>query len=197
MADNRLSTSYLLLVGVIVIALAAIFAVLQPLLAAVQSLQAEIAQQQTAARQREAFLQTLDGKVAALAGQAEHEKQLNVILPGRDETEDILREIRQAENASGGIVQKVDNVSAGVQNSLNARRARGEAGSLPADVVPLGFEIEFTGSYQQLRVFIKELQRAPRLLDIMSLDIQRNVEVLDSLTAVFTAQSYRYADEKK
>lgn len=197
MADNRLGTSYVLLTGVIIIALAAIFALVKPLVAAIQSLQADLSTQEQTVAQREAFLRTLDSKVAALAGQAEHEKQLNVILPGSDETEDVLREIRQAESVAGGVVQKVENVSAGVQNSLNARRARGEAGSLPEDIIPLGFEIEFSGSYQQLRSFMAQLQRAPRLLDIISLDIQRNVQLSDSITAAFIVQFYRHGEEKK
>lgn len=197
MADNRLGTPYVLLTGTILIALAAVFAVIKPLVETIQSLRSEISLQEQTAAEREAFLRTLDSKVAALAGQAEHEKQLNVILPGSAETEDVLREIRQAENVSGGVIQKVDNVSAGVQSSLNSRRARGEAGALPEDIVPLGFEIEFTGSYQQLRAFITQLQVAPRLLDITSLDIQRNLEVLDAITATFTAQFYRYGEEKK
>lgn len=191
-----LGTAYLVLAGAVVVMLVSIFALLQPLVGSTQSLREENTRQAQHLAEREEFLRTLDSKIAALAAQAMHEQQLNVVLPAAEENKDVLRIIHQAQIASGGTVIGISNSSAGAQSALNARRARGEASVLPANIAPLAFEIEFTGSYQQLRVFLRELQRSPRLLDIMSLQIQRNAEVLDSITAKFTAQFYRYAESQ-
>lgn len=192
MASNSLSTSYLLLTGVILISLVVIFTVIQPLASEIASLRQANAATAVKAAQREAFLRTLDQKISALTRQAQHEQQLNVVLPVSDETEDVVRIIHQAERTSGGIALRLNNISTGLQSSRNARQARGEEGSLPDKTDPLGFEIDFAGSYQQLRVFLGEIQRAPRLMDVVSLEIRRNTQVPDSVTATLIVQFYRY-----
>ena len=197
MASSGLGTSYVVLSGIVLIAVAVAFAVIRPLIGNIQTLQADIAQEEEQTKRREEFLRTLDSKISALASEAAHEQQLNVVLPEDEATEDVVRVIHQAGVASGGVVRHLNNVSAGVQSSLNAQRARGEAAALPDNISPLGFEVEFAGSYQQLRVFLNELQRAPRLLDIMSLEVQRSAQVPDSILATFTAQFYRYAENKE
>lgn len=195
MAASKLGISYLVVTGVVTIALVFVFAVIVPLNISIRSLQAEIAARQGRLAEREAFLRTLDSKVVALATHAAQEKQLNVILPLTDATEDVARLIHQAQGVSGGVIRHLTNISAGVQSSLKARRARGEAVGLPDDITPQGFEVEFTGSYQQLRVLISQLQHSPRLFDITSLEIQRNPQVPDSVTATFTMQFYHYAEK--
>lgn len=193
---SSINTSYLVLAGVVVVSSALIFAVLQPLLGDIQSLQAEIESRQHSLAEREAFLRTLDQKIATLAREAQHEQQLNVVLPVAGEEEDVLRVIHQAATASGGTVRRVNNISAGIQNSINSRRARGEGVSVPATVAALGVELDFASSYQQLRVFLTELQRSPRLLDIPNLEIQRNTQAPDSVASTMTIQFYRYAEPK-
>jgi len=190
------NTSYLILVGVIAISLVVVFAVLQPMLDEIQEDRAAVEAKEQTLSERETFLRTLDQKIAALTREAQHEQQLNVVLPVAEEGEDVVRLIHQAEIASGGTVRRVNNISAGIQNSLNNSRSRGESAALPEEVVPLGMELDFAGSYQQLRVFLSELQRAPRLLDITTLEIRRNVQVTDSLTATMTLQFYRYAEPR-
>lgn len=192
MPSSNTSTAYLALVGVIGISLASVFAFVRPLYEAVGGLRQEIAAKQAQRAEREKFLGTLDQKIAALARQAQHEAQLNVILPASADTQAAVRLIHQAQVASGVAVRRLDNISPSLQSAANARHARAERSALPAAVVPLGFEINFTGSYQQLRVFIGELTRAPRLFDITRLEIQRNVQIPDSVTAHLTAQFYRY-----
>lgn len=193
---NSINTSYLVLAGVIVIGASVIFAVVQPLVGDIQSLQTEIEGRQQQIAEREAFLRSLDQKIATLAREAQHEQQLNVVLPVSEEEEDVLRIIHQAATASGVTVRRLNNISAGIQNAMNSRRARGDGVSVPATVTPLGVELDFAGSYQQLRVFVGELQRAPRLLDITNLEIQRNALVVDSISGTLTIQFYRYAEPK-
>ncbi len=176
--------------------LALLFAVLQPLIGEIQAVQVEIENREQLLAEREAFLRTLDQKIAILAREAKHEQQLNVVLPVSGEEEDVLRVIHQAGTASGGTVRRINNISSGIQNSINSRRARGEGVRVPATVLPLGVELDFTGSYQQLRVFLTELQRSPRLLDVAALEIHRNAQLADSVTATMTVQFYRYAEPK-
>lgn len=198
MPSRNVSTAYLILTGVIVVGVAGIFAFVRPLSATVQELRADITASQAQLGEREEFLRTLDQKIAALTREATHEAQLNVVLPVSSDTQDVVRLVHQAQVASGGAVRRLDNITAGLQGAANARRARAEgAAALPADIVPLGFEIDFTGSYQQLRVFLGELERAPRLLDIARLEIQRNLQTPDSVTAHLTAQFYRYEPPQK
>lgn len=192
MASSSLSTPYLVLSGVIVISLAGIVAFLQPAVAGIQALRADNAATQVQLAERQAFLETLDRKVAALAREGQHERQLNVVLPVKERQEDVVRLVHQAQQVSGGTIQRISNISANVQGALNAQRARGEADRLAADVTPLGIEVEFRGSYQQLRVLMEQLVAAPRLLDIVSLEITRNEEVLDEIGVVLRMQFYQY-----
>lgn len=191
------TTPYIMLAGVIVIAVATYLTVIQPLYQSVRTLRQDIAETQVKLTERENILHTLDQKIAALARHAKEEAQLDVVLPTSPETEEVVRILHQAAAASGGAVQRLNNVSPGLQSSTNARRSRAENVSLPREAQPLGFEVDFIGSYQQLRVFLGELTRAPRLLDIIRLEIQRNIQVPDSVTTHLTAQFYRYDPTKE
>lgn len=192
MDSNNLTIPYLVLAGVIVVSLGLIVAYLQPAVREIQGLRETITTLRARQVARADFLRTLDAKVAALARESQHEKQLNVVLPAADEHKDVVRLIHQAQLASGGVVQNLSNTSAGIQSSLNASRARGDATPLPENIVPLGLELEFSGSYQQLRIFLDQLVRAPRLLDITSLEIRRNAEALDTIGSTLTINFYRY-----
>lgn len=192
MASSSLTTPYLILTGVVVIALASVVVFLQPLVGEIGSLRQDIATTRTRLATREAFLRTLDAKVAALARESQHEKQLNVVLPVGEEHKDVVRLVHQASAASGGVIRRLNNISASVQSSLNARRARGEAISIPENVAPLGLEVEFAGSYQQLRVFLDQLVRSPRLLDVVNLEVRRSDQAIDTVGATLLVHFYRY-----
>lgn len=191
-SSTSLNTPYLILTGTVIIAIVTTFAVFQPILDAISTTRDDIQTTQARLQERQAFLQTLDQRIAALVSQAQHEQQLNVVLPAEEATEDVLRVIQSAANSAGGTIQRVGNISSAVQASLNARQARGEASLLPSGITPLGYEIEFGGSYQQLRVFLDQLQRSPRLLDITNLEIRRNKIEVDVIEASLTLQFYRY-----
>lgn len=192
MASNSLTAPYLVLSGVIVAGIFLGVVMVQPLVNDIQNLRQETVDLRTRLEERQEFLRVLDTKVAALARENQHERQLNVILPTSDENQDVMRLLHQAQTASGGAIRLVSNISAGVQNNLNARRARGEAIALPPGVTPLGFSVEFTGSYQQLRVFLDNLVRSPRLMDIVRLEIRRAEQAIDVVNAMLTIHFYRY-----
>lgn len=197
MPSSNINFAYLILVAAVGISLAGLFAFVRPLLETVGELRYDITATRALLAEREKFLGTLDQKIAALARQAQPEAQLNVILPASADTQDVVRIIHQAQAASGGAILRLDNISPSLQSAANAKRARAGGSALPDNVVPLGFDLDFTGSYQQLRVFIREVTRAPRLFDITRLEIQRNVQTPDSVTAHLTAQFYRYEPPQK
>lgn len=192
MASNSLTTPYLVVSGVIILALASVVAFIQPQVAQIGRLREDIAATRAQLTTRQEFLRTLDTKVAALARESQHEKQLNVVLPQAEEHADVVRLIHQAAVASDGAIQRLSNISANVQSVLNARRSRREAVALPQNVTPLGFEIEFAGSYQQLRVFLSQLSLAPRLLDITNLEVRRSAQAIDTIGATLIVHFYHY-----
>lgn len=196
MASSSLTTAYLVLAGAVIAAVAMVVITIQPLVRDIGVVRGDISLARARLVEREDFLRTLDAKVAALARESQHERQLNVVLPVADEHQDVVRIIHQAGIASGGVVRQLNNISPGVQSNLNARRARGEEFALPGNVAPLGFSIDFAGSYQQLRVFLDQLVRAPRLLDIVSLEIRRSDQALDTVSAVMTVHFYRYQPQE-
>lgn len=193
MARGSLNTPYLLLTGAIVIGIVAVFALYQPMLSDITQAQGNIESKQATLAEKEAFVRNLDQKIAELQVQSQHEQQLNVILPTEDSIEDMIRIVHEAGIASGGTVQKVDNASSGLQTNTNSKRARGEQVDIPAGVTPLGFAIEFTGTYQQLRIFLEQLETAPRLNDVTRMSINRDAQQLDRVNAQINLQFYKHA----
>ena len=191
-SSASLNTPYLVLTGVVSITIVTIFAVFQPLLDAISTTREDVQTIQSRLRERQAFLRTLDQRIAALVSEAEHERQLNVVLPAEEASEDVLRVVQSAADSAGGTIGRIGNISSAIQSAANARRSRGQTPELTEGITPLGYEVEFGGSYQQLRVFIDQLQRSPRLLDITGIEIRRNSLQVDVIEASLTVQFYYY-----
>lgn len=195
MATSSLNAPYLVLTGVIIIGLAAIFTVYQPLVNDTLAIRKDAEAKSATLADREAFLRTLDQKIAALNGQTLHEQQLEVVLPADESVEDILRVIHQAAAASAATIESISNQSASVQGSLNAQRARGETVAMPAGVDILAFTLEFNGGYNQLRQFLTALEKSPRLIDITRIEITRNQQQLDVIDGQVSLRFYKHSTE--
>lgn len=192
MARGSLNTPYLLLSGTIIIGITAIFIFYQPMLAEINETRQSIESKQAELAERERFVRTLDQKISELQAQGQHEQHLNIILPTDDSVEDMIRIINEAGNASGGAIETITNRSDSLQANINSERARGDAVSIPQGITPLGFNVTFSGSYQQLRVFLEQLETAPRLNDVTNLSISRNPEQLDRVGAELLLQFYKH-----
>ena len=194
MADASLNLPYIIVTGVTIGAAVIVLAVLRPQLSRLGEIQDNLVSGAAKLQERQDFLQTIDRKLNDLNQQKVHEDRLVIMLPEDDRAEDALRIVHRAAEGSGVIVTNLANTSSDVRSGLNTSSARGEQLALPPHVTPLAFSIEFNGSYQQLRSFITELERSPRLIDIHNLEIQGNEEnpgsITGQLVTVFYMQNF-------
>lgn len=182
MATTRsMNSAYLLLSGAVIVAIAVVFLLVRPMLSEIDAAQAAIEKQQAELTEREQFLQTIDRKIAALSTQQEHEARLQVVLPAEPTIEDVLRILHEAAASSGLVINGATNVSDAAQSRLNSSQARGEITGVPADVQVLGFSLQVTTGYQQLRAFLKALERSPRLIDVSLVTLQQTGQTPDVL----------------
>lgn len=191
MENTSLNLPYIILSGVIILAAFAVLAVFRPAINTILTTQHGIQERKIVLQEKQQFLRTLDQKIAVLQAQAQHEQRLNVVLPVDDAVEDMLRVVHLAAQTSGGVIQSVNNLTGNIQNETNARRARGETVDIPTGVAPLAVQIEFTGTYQELRHFVEQLERSPRLIDITSLEVTRNPRQLDQVGAKIILRFYK------
>lgn len=191
MAVQSLNVPYIVLSGAIALAVVTAFTAYRPLLRDINQAQAEMALQQATVREKQDFLSTLDRKKSFLGTQADAEKKLAAMLPDNEQTEDVLRILQVTVNESGGILNTVKNISETVTGQMDARRARGDSGVLPADVDPLGVSLQFKGSYQQMRAFLGKITVSPRLMDVQNITLRRENDQADIVTADMTIHFYQ------
>ncbi|MEX0650377.1 MAG: hypothetical protein WD200_05235 [Candidatus Andersenbacteria bacterium] len=171
---GSLNSAYLILTGVIVVTIIIIFVLIRPLMADIDVVKNSLQAKQIELTERQQFLQTIDNKLAALQVQQEHEARLQVMLPDEQRVEDVLRILHEASASSGLVINAARNTSSARQSRLNSERARGGRTTIPADVQVLGFSINITTSYQQLRTFVTELERSLRLIDVHNISLKQS-----------------------
>lgn len=174
MASNitSLNTPYLVLTGVVVIAIAFLFIVLQPIMQDINALQTTIAADTASLKTKKDFLETLDIKVKQLDSQADVERQLSVVLPASERSQDVIRIINEYSNQAGLTTISVTNNSSQQAAQANAERSRGDGSSTPDTVLVTTLDLSVKGSYSQLRTFLGLLEKSPRILDVTRLLIK-------------------------
>ena len=185
-----LNTPYIVISGVVLLAILAIFTIIQPLLGDIRNDQLHLQDLQNQLSQKQQFLQSLDVKRSQLAAQAPDEQKLNVTLPTKESYADIVRVISLAGNDSGATVTKMDNRSEGALADINAKRARGELSSIPNDVTPLVTAVSVKSSYEQLRTFLSALQKSPRLNDVLKISSKGEADHPDQIDTDLVIQFY-------
>lgn len=187
-----LNLPYIIFAGVLVIGIVATFTVFVPTYNGVQDIITKTKETSDKLTDRRAFLQTVDAKKAELATQAPRERELNVVLPVGDNLEDIMRVIDRAAQTSGVNVNSIQNSSAGLQVAQRAQAASKDPNVLPANVVAQGLLIKITGGYPQLRGFITEMEKSPRLTDVTQLTLRRDDKQPDQVNGDVALQYYSY-----
>lgn len=176
MATQSLNMPYLLVAGAMVLAVVFGFAIISPAVDGIFETQAAIESSIADLAEKEAFLRTLDSKVAELEINREHESRLATVLPEEERMEDALRILHRAAESSGLQIQQINNNSGAVQSQVKAQQSRGESGALPESVVPLSLNVTYTATYQNFRSFLTTIERTPRLMDVSSFLLQQNQE---------------------
>lgn len=184
--------AYGFLSTVVIGAFAFFLMVIQPQIRSIRNNAEQIEQTSTQLAEQQAFLSTIDQKLAQLQANQQHEKQLSLILPTDQRSEDYLRIMHQASGISGISIGRLTNQSSNLRNQLNTRIARGEITDLPGNIQPVGWQLEFSGTYQQFRAFLQELERAPRLLDILDISVGRSQADPNNVSGRMTTQFYQY-----
>lgn len=190
MAATSLNTPYIVITGTIVAAVVVIFTIFQPLLSDIQDVNNQISTTQSVVTEKENFLRGLDRKREELQVQRVHEDRLNVILPNDSGYDEVVRVISLSASNAGLTVQKVENKSSALQSAINGQRARGEAVSIPAGVTPIAAEVDVVGTYQQLRAFLSNLEKSPRLTDVTKISSKSNEVQPDQVNSKLIIQSY-------
>lgn len=193
MARQSLNIPYLALGGIIVIAVVLAVIVFQPQLARIRETSGEADVVAANLAERQEFLRTIDRKAAELARQRAHETELDVVLPADESFDDMLRIIDRTAATAGVTVTQVSNNSSSVQSSFRAAQARGNDTGAPQGIQPLGANISFRGSYQQVRTFIASLEQVVRLVNMSRLSLQASPEQPDVLEAELSIEFYSFS----
>lgn len=192
MIRATVNAAYLLLAGAILLAFVAAILLFQPLLGAISSTRTELAAATVRSEERNAFLKNLDRKQTTLRSQEVNERMLNVALPSDEAFEDLTRVLHRAATAAGGTLTDVSNATAVQQRNSTIRRSQGATNAVPASVTELSAGLKFKGTYQQTRVFLEQLERAPRFIAVDNLKLQRDgAAALDQLTVELNIRFYR------
>lgn len=190
MAATSLNTPYIVITGTIVAAVVVMFTIFQPLLSDIQDINNRISTTQSVVTEKENFLRGLDRKREELQVQRVHEDRLNVMLPNDSGYDEVVRVISLSASNAGLTVQKMENKSSALQSAINGQRARGETVSIPPGVTPIAAEVDVVGTYQQLRAFLNNLEKSPRLTDVTKISSKSNEVQPDQVMSKLIIQSY-------
>ncbi len=192
MIRATVNAAYLLLAGATVLAFVAAMLLFQPLLSEISSARTELAAATVRLEERNNFLKNLDRKQTTLRSQEVNERMLNVALPSDEAFEDLTRVLHRAATAAGGTLTDVSNATTESQRNSSIRRNQGTKNTVPASVTELSAGLKFKGTYQQTRVFLEQLERAPRFTAVDNLKLQRDgAAVLDQLTVELNVRFYK------
>lgn len=191
MIRSTLNAAYLLLAGAIFLSFVAAILLFQPLLSEISATRSEVAAATTRLEERNTFLKNLDRKQTTLRSQEANERMLNVALPEDEAFEDLARVLHRAATTAGGTLVDVSNATSEGQRNSTIRRSQGEKSSVPPSVTELNAFLKFKGTYQQTRVLLEQLERAPRFIAVDNLKMQRDATLLDQLTVELSIRFYR------
>lgn len=189
---RAVTIAYGFLITVVVAVFIIFFVILQPLLTTLQANNQQLDQTRQEVATQLTFLSTIDQKLQGLQANQQHENQLALILPATEQSEDYLRILHQISNISGVTIGRLSNQSGSLQGRLNSQVARGDSTGLPEHIQPVGWEFDFSGTYQQYRTFLQELERAPRLVDVLRIGLSRSQQDPNIVSGKMTTQFYHY-----
>lgn len=192
--NTSLNTPYLVLTGVVVIAIAFLFTVLQPLMDSISTIKSNIESNTSSLAEKEAFLQSLDAKVNQLRAQPDIERQLAAVIPETERSQDIIRVIDQYAKESGITLTTITNNASQSKARANASKARGDLNLVPEGIQIITLQLGISGSYQQVRAFIAGLEKSPRIVDVARLTISKVSAQPDAVTASLVIQLYARAE---
>ena len=191
--NTSINTPYLVLTGVVLVAIVFVFTVMQPQLDSITALRHDITDNTNTLKTKQDFISSLSAKVQQLQAQPQAEQQLAVVVPQGDMTQDIVRVVSQYASQVGLVIIGVTNNSVAQQAQLDASIARGDVTSTPSDVRTLSFQVQTSGTYGQLRDFLKALEKSPRIIDVVHLSIKSTKDQNGQITATLDMQSYSQA----
>lgn len=195
MAQATPNLPYVAMAGVIILGIVSFFALYVPQYDRITVMREEALQLQDETATQQQLLQSIERKLAELATQAGHERELALLLPNSSDVDDALRVIDRAGFATGVVIAAVSNNGDGLLAAERAARVRGQA-TLPDKISPLGLNVSATGSYQQLRQFADTLSSSIRLIDIQQAKFTTSAgQTADILGGQFELRFYRYDNE--
>lgn len=192
MIRSAANIAYLLLVGAVLLAFVAAILLFQPLVSEINTTRTEVASAAAQLEERNTFLNNLDRKQTTLRSQEANEHMLSVALPSDEAFEDLTRVLHRAATAAGGTLTDVSNATTESQRNSTIRRSQGEKNSIPTSLTELSAGLKFKGTYQQTRVFLEQLERAPRFIAVDNLKMQREgAATLDQLVVELIIRFYK------
>lgn len=188
--NTSLNTPYLVLTGVVLIAIAFLFTVLQPLMDSVTTTKSMIASNMASYEEKDTFLKSLDVKMAQLRSQGDVEKQLAVVIPESERSQDVVRILDQYAKESGVTIVSITNNAAQAKAHANASKARGDINLVPEGLQTITFDLRLIGTYSQVRSFIAGLQKSPRVIDATHILMSQLAGQPGAVTGSFNIQFY-------
>ncbi len=192
--NTSLNTPYLVLTGVVVIAIAFLFTVLQPLMDSINTVKSNIESNTSSLAEKEAFLQSLDAKINQLRAQPDIERQLAAVIPETERSQDVIRVIDQYAKESGVTLTVITNNASQTKARANTSKARGDLNLVPEGIQIITLQLGASGSYQQVRAFLAGLEKSPRIVDVDRITISKVPEQQDAVTTSLVIKLYARAE---
>ncbi len=193
--NTSLNTPYLVLTGVVIVVIAFLFTVLQPLMDSIRIAKDSIETHTISLAEKQQFLQSLDTKITQLRAQTNIEQQLAAVIPETERSQDIVRIIDQYAKESGSTITAVTNNSSQAKARANASKARGDLTFVPEGLRILTFQVAVNGTYPQIRAFMSGLEKSPRIVDVSRITMSKSAAQVDTVAASLTIQLYARAQE--
>lgn len=193
--NTSLNTPYVVLTAVVIVSIAFLFAILQPLMDSINETRASSESHTALVAEKERFLQSLDFKIAQLQSQGSVEQQLATMLPETERSQDILRVIDQYAKESGVTITTLTNNSSKATAQANAGKARGESSIVPEGIETITLQLNAKGAYQQMRAFFAGLEKSPRIIDVKSIVMNQVPGEIGNVNVSLILQLYARAEE--
>ncbi len=134
----------------------------------------------------------IDEKLAQFNQLKTYEDQMDIVLPVDDQEADILHILDSAASNTGITLSKVNNHTTNYRQKQRAEDKRSISTGLPDGITFVTYSLELHGGYDQIRSFIAEIEKSPRLAEINSVSLSRDEQNSDQLYAAMNLYLYTF-----
>ena len=195
-SNASLNLPYLVLSLVVVAVVVASVFVYVPLTQGIMNTRAEVGRLDSDIINIGKEISLVDKKMSEFNKLKTYEDQMDIVLPVNDAEAEALRVINTAASTSGVLIQTAGNSTEGLRQRQEAEVRRDIDTGFPDGVTVVSYRLDIQGTYGQIRGFISEIERAPRLAEINSVSLSQDTQNPEQMRAAVVVYLYSYITPK-